>query len=232
MEDYKFGTSLAFEEVLKDKEKYVEIFSEGNRQLKELLLLCFDNGIETNLCCAGHGEDEIGYIKFNASKNKKSHINALINLVSSIPNVSLELSKHHTDDYVSLWIKTYRPDIYEILYEILNYAIHNKKNGLEISSDIKTMLKILENFKRKNYSLIFVTNNIKGVNRHSILIYYQIIKGEDNYIRRYILSSNIDNYDLENIKEEQLRMKLSYKINKAILTDQAKVLFKSRFKHV
>ncbi len=56
-----------FKEVLKEKQKYARIFSEGCPRLKDLLLKLWDVDIETLGCCAGHDDDE-SYRQF-------SHIN-------------------------------------------------------------------------------------------------------------------------------------------------------------
>ena len=40
MNNYVFGRQLAFSEVLKKKEEYATIFSEGNKHLKKLLNYC------------------------------------------------------------------------------------------------------------------------------------------------------------------------------------------------
>ena len=46
--------SYTQEEILKDPKYFATKFSEGNKNLEELLLFCYTNGISTFACCAGH----------------------------------------------------------------------------------------------------------------------------------------------------------------------------------
>ena len=58
-----FGKVVSNEEVLKDKEKYFDIFSEGSKELKELLYKIYDFGLSTKACCSGHDEPLYEYYK-------------------------------------------------------------------------------------------------------------------------------------------------------------------------
>lgn len=53
---------LTQEEIDHDQLEYAKKFSEGNEDLKQLLLWCWQNKIATNGCCSGHGD--AGYISF------------------------------------------------------------------------------------------------------------------------------------------------------------------------
>lgn len=73
MENYNNSLVTTYEELLKNKEKAANQMSEGNLSLESLLLLCFNRGIITRSCCAGH-EVEGKRPYFSFSYNPKNEV--------------------------------------------------------------------------------------------------------------------------------------------------------------
>ena len=62
-----------------DKKKAAHDFSEGNIYLENLLNNCYDNGVITTACCAGHLEsNDLPYITFYLAKQNEYYINGMI----------------------------------------------------------------------------------------------------------------------------------------------------------
>ncbi len=78
---------------LEEREKYAELFSEGDENLKELLLTLWGNKIQTYACCAGHDEvvedgkvqwttkTSFPYIFFEASTLNESQLRLLYEIL-------------------------------------------------------------------------------------------------------------------------------------------------------
>ena len=82
-------------EFLADKEKYADMFSEGNKILKELLLYAWDNNIYTRASCIGHNEEEKPYITFDYNSVSLKGLSALINSASDNERLYISITKHH-----------------------------------------------------------------------------------------------------------------------------------------
>ena len=72
---------VKFEDVMKDKQRFLKLFSEGDDNLKETLEYCFDNNISTRGCCKGHSyrKDSYPFIAFDISEDNYDHIRNLFN---------------------------------------------------------------------------------------------------------------------------------------------------------
>ena len=59
-------------------EEDIKVFAEGNKDLEEVLLLCYEKGIPTRACCAGHiqedGWEGRPYISFDLTEKTKDFI--------------------------------------------------------------------------------------------------------------------------------------------------------------
>jgi len=60
-----------------------EIFSEGSKELKDLLVLLWSNGVQTRACCAGHGENRPAFITFYIDKIFDSKFVKLLSMIFS-----------------------------------------------------------------------------------------------------------------------------------------------------
>ena len=72
---------VKFEDVMKDKERFLKLFSEGDQNLRDLLEYCFDNEINTRGCCKGHSyrKDSYPFIAFDISENNINHARNIFN---------------------------------------------------------------------------------------------------------------------------------------------------------
>ncbi len=72
---------VKFEDVLKDKERFLKLFSEGDENLRELLDYCFDNDINTRGCCKGHDyrKDSYPFIAFDIADYNSKHARNIFN---------------------------------------------------------------------------------------------------------------------------------------------------------
>lgn len=157
MNNYQFGNELSFVEVLKDKKKYARIFSEGDKYLERLLNYCFNHHLETNLCCAGHSEEEPMYIKFNISRNSQEQINQIIGSVINNYKVNIELCKRANDDYASFWIMSYYLGEGEQIFNNIYYALKEGKVFTKIHPNFSLLLKMVKGFNYSDYDLTLGT---------------------------------------------------------------------------
>lgn len=172
MDNYQFGNQLSFAEVLKDKNKYVEIFSEGDKHLKKLLKFCFDNNIETNLCCKGHSEEQPMYIKFNINRNKLDNLYRIIKAAVNNSSVVLEFCKRANDDYASLWLVAYDFSKTEKIFNDLYHELKQHKQIRGINLNLKHLLTVVKNFNYPNYDLTLATGGYGGISMIRINIEY------------------------------------------------------------
>ncbi|MGI6329261.1 MAG: hypothetical protein ACOXZR_00165 [Bacilli bacterium] len=217
MNNYVFGRQLAFSEVLKKKEEYATIFSEGNKHLKKLLNYCFDHNIETNLCCVGHNEEMPMYIKFNITRNKEEDIARIINAVENNRYVILDFSKRSNDDYASLWVKTYYLYQVDQIFEDLYQGLSKKEKNQKLNQSYLDILDIVKNFKHEDYDLTFKVKNYNDEKFYSLDIDYMKMKDDQIVYGQSILTKSI------NIEEGP------YILNKKI-DEQIKVSHKEKVK--
>ncbi len=127
------------DEILLDKEKYAEQFSEGDEDLKALLFWCWENNFPTLACCCGHGEGESGYVSFRiinknydlffylyeTLKNKKGYN---LYIYATHFGVILKGTKNETNfkDLLEI-IKGFRPTKSESLKDILKIIENDNK---------------------------------------------------------------------------------------------------------
>ena len=77
---------VPFEEVLKDKEYYIELFSEGNDGLRDLLRYCFDNNITTLSCCG----DDTPMVVFIINDQNRAILEHLYSSLKDLPSKDQE----------------------------------------------------------------------------------------------------------------------------------------------
>ena len=97
-----FNTGHVVETIAEESwEQAARDFSEGNEDLRKLLLYCFQNNLETKACCAGHPERFDGvngtpYILFEYNENSSQAILSIIKKL--IKQKGVELSLDNTNE--------------------------------------------------------------------------------------------------------------------------------------
>lgn len=214
MDNYQFGNQLSFTRVLKDKKKYAEIFSEGDKHLKRLLKLCFDNNIETNLCCKGHSEEMPMYIKFNINQNKLANLYRIIEAVINNPSVVLEFCKRANDDYASLWIVAYDISKTEKIFDDLYYKLKFQKQIKEIDPNLESLLAVVKGFNHQNYDLALSISGYEGAKKITINIQYVKMKSNMPLSRYSVFYDQINmmTYPLQITKEINKQVAIANKV--------------------
>ena len=117
------------------KEKMATLFSEGNEDLKKLLLTLWNNGVQTYACCAGHDETERGvsdpYIFFDVKnlneKQQKKLYKLLIvagNTLKVIKQIKFTVDQYMGFEKHGMTIKLSNdPNVYAMLNDIFNETL-------------------------------------------------------------------------------------------------------------
>lgn len=189
---------VPFEEVLKNKEYYANLFSEDCQSLKELLLNLWDRKIETYGCCAGHyDEDQIidrpVYIRMYVPTKE-----LVYRIVAPVYNNSdpmfsylalrIILGKQAKKDGLYLVDLMVYYDSY--LFKIIKNNLDKKiSEDMVIKSKAKTfanIMRVLENYRRSDLDLSCeLTKGMSGTTFAAKLI-----------------KVNNDKYQRGNVKEE------------------------------
>ena len=105
-EKYANGKPLDASKMSKEEKiKAIEYWCEGNQQLKQLLLYCNENDIETGGCCSGHEESlHRAYISMKLGKAQDNEIiDLLTKLEISNTNMNIAFIRGNKDScFVSL----------------------------------------------------------------------------------------------------------------------------------
>ena len=206
------------EEILKDPKYFATKFSEGNKNLEELLLFCYTNGISTFACCAGH-ENSINLrpyanIVFNVQPEQyemfsllletfsQSELSNILKLDLKNPtgqqmlfNIGLEDLKYRDEFFRSIKILlekglTYESDNeYKNLFEVYNILSSVNKENDKIELSIN------------NGIIDFITNGvefIEDINEYSIT--QKEIGSDKNNLLEYLNSlESIEDLDITTI---------------------------------
>ncbi len=186
--DYEFGKHLEFKEVLKNKEYYAELFSEENKDLKNLLFNLWENNIETYMCCVGHVEDDAAYIMLYLPFNDPKIYN-IINSVITLKDVQIRLGKEHKTEKLLIDIRSFSNNFF---FKKINDNLNNVK---EVKPEIKNIISVLEKFNYKTTDLYYeIINNKFG---QKLNVYLNYTKGSKCHL--YVINKTLD---LKNIKED------------------------------
>lgn len=80
---YNNGSTISFNQI-EDYSIAAKEFAEGDKELEQLLLYCFSNGIMTVACCKGHKENgTLPYIAFVYNEKNKKIIYYLMSLLNN-----------------------------------------------------------------------------------------------------------------------------------------------------
>ncbi|MFA5408448.1 MAG: hypothetical protein WC343_06725 [Bacilli bacterium] len=153
MADYQFGESLSLNEILKNKEYYAQLFSEGDKMLEKILLYCFDNKIETYMCCAGHfDEEKPAFFVMNIPYASKKLIYSIVSSLYNAENTIIRLGKKSNKEAIQVdFCSHYGASFFESLYD----GITNLKNADNIGPDVIAVVEILNKFMNPSYDLYF-----------------------------------------------------------------------------
>lgn len=146
-------------------EKAALDFSEGNEELRELLLYCFQNGIQTRGCCAGHeredGERTMPYIGFNFNEqNKEAIINMLKNLMSE-KGLSLNFVTNpgQIQSYFSIYFLDKQPEFGKILKACkAQDKLHGWFGGKKLNPVMAKVISTIDNHDKENSYMMIEYN--------------------------------------------------------------------------
>ncbi len=187
-ENLNNGKPVSIEDI-KDYKKAAKDFAEGNPDLEQLLLNCFENKIETHTCCAGHyGQDghspNVPYISFVVKPENELYLNFLL---KKLKDKNYECVKFlHGDtgenrftfyDNVSFDKKQVTP-----MFRDINDALKsiNKNESDILSQDLQIFNKINETF----------INDSKTLGKS--FVFWEYEKLENGY--KYALNTNNEYY--------------------------------------
>lgn len=205
-------------------EKAALDFSEGNEELRELLLYCFQNGIQTRGCCAGHeredGERTMPYIGFNFNEqNKEAIINMLKNLMSEKGLVfSFAANPGQIQSYFSISFVNKQPAFDKVLKACKSEVKSHWFNGKKLDPVMKKVLSTIDNHYQENdYMMIqYNTDSSKYSFETNIDDAYEAYKDGGNIpneIREgYAVVDNIKDWQMDEILKHREKNK-DVKIN-------------------
>lgn len=213
MNEYQFGKHLEFEEVLKDKGHYAKIFSEGSSTLEKLLMRCFDEHIETYMCCIGHEEGDAPFIMLYIPYSDKELIYNIIDSIYDLDGVIIRLGKEHDTQKLLVDIKSYSSDyFFRPMYNGVSKGYKSKK----LYQDIITEIEILNRFYHESYDLYFETSKYNGNRLYTLYANY-ISMGEFGPVKHHaILRESLDYNTIINTKESFSEKRLNQAEQKII----------------
>lgn len=143
---------------IKEKNQFAEDFSEGSKELKNLLLKMWDNGIETIACCAGH-ENGTGklkilspYISFYIDNFNNENLKRIVSeIIDGCSKGVIGLSfSIRNDRKASICVRTYDLELMKSFFPFMDNMIFNEKDTstTKLSKENVDLLEtILELFK-------------------------------------------------------------------------------------
>lgn len=140
--------------VWKDPDYYAELFSEGNKSLKELLLLCFEKRISTYICSKGD-EEYLPYILFLIYQDDKD---AMCRILDKLYNAgeghTVQLIKMPGKDFIALNVTQFSPWVDYYIHDLLKEAVEEKEK-VKLPEEIESIIKILDNHDHPSLGLKF-----------------------------------------------------------------------------
>lgn len=134
-------TSDMFEQASND-------FSEGNENLKKLLMFCFENGIKTTSCCSGHNGEKRPYVQFELNEqNMKAILKMLKQL--SLGDVINNLTFTNQPGVTSRFCISIQGDKYNEGFEQILEALKSEKE-VELSELDTTRQLIVKSVQNHN----------------------------------------------------------------------------------
>lgn len=169
MSEYQFGQHLSFEEVLKEKEHYAKIFSEENPMLEKLLMRCFNNKVETYMCCTGHEEGDAAFLMLYIPYSNKELIYSIVNSVYDLNEVIIRLGKEHNREGILVDVKSYSTDyFFDLMYDGISMTPSTRRANGEIVNAVE----LLNKFNHDSYDLYVETSKSGDKRRYTIYADY------------------------------------------------------------
>lgn len=208
---YNNGQPIQFESI-KDFSRAAFEFSEGNKDLENLLNNCFDKKIETHTCCSGHmSKSQLPYISFRYSEENSPCLNKLLlDLKNSNYHLWYTKGKDNTSSFTIEENNNYDFKTPTSLFKDVNYIINNYNENKDYSDDLPKELKILSDFMREaeKNSIIEVQDNLGRFQIH-------YLKQQDTF--NFLIDTN--NRYLKDILEKSEFIELSDELFGAYLLE-------------
>lgn len=173
MTEYKSKEHIPMSEVIKNKNYYAKLFSEGNKLLEKLLKYCFNNGIDTYMCSAGEeGENDAPFFALHVSFENKELIYNILNSVYRLEGTTIKLSKNIDNKDIFVNVGSFYDDkFFESIYNgLLNI---NKSDNQTVRPDIANIVEILNSFNNQTYNLVFESIRIvDGKRKYQVWLDY------------------------------------------------------------
>ncbi len=131
--------------VMQNPSFYAKKFSEGDKQLEDFLLLCYNNGIYTRSCCNGGHRNSLiskySHVVFDEINKDSRYIKAMINSFYPKNNISIAFSsvsdilnkKQINKESISFGYSIdIAPDIYKMMSEAINRGGSFEIDALEL----------------------------------------------------------------------------------------------------
>lgn len=184
------------------KEEFATLFSEGNKDLKHVLLTMWNNGIQTYACCAGHKKSELTndgglletgdpYIFFEVSSltdtQLKNFVHTLMLLckASIVKQAKLDIDKMEDVERHGMTIRFYhKKDCYKILNDAICKTLKIQNENLHLKK-IKQKLKEKEGETEISQSTLNFIEDFAALNAIEMTEYISSAKKtEDNYFAK------------------------------------------------
>lgn len=181
---------------IKNFEQAARDFSEGNKELEQLLLDCFNNSIMTTACCAGHVErGQKPYISFKLNElNKKYYDNLLLQLSESgyeFRYIKVENNQSHIQIEENEYFDFSSPSLlFQRITEIIKKTDLGIDYSVQLPRDLQEYSKLID-FCEKDP---FLKGPIESIQMQMVYI-----KNGDNYEYAFFTS---DPYYVSTIKQE------------------------------
>ena len=182
-----------------DKKKAAQDFAEGNIYLEELLNNCYDSGIITKACCAGHDKNIFTpYIILYFTKENENYINAIMSLLLN-KGWTFEFSKGENSVYPAFYIKCPNSYDYDEFFIDLNDVLYISKNSKfdrkELDKTVKLFYDAILSLEKGSFSI--TCDNFKKTVVASYNGFYEVMSYEEpllnNYLE-YVIKNNIVEY--------------------------------------
>lgn len=193
MIDYQFGKHLNFNEVLKNKDYFAKIFSEGNPDLEKLLLDLWDREIETYMCCTGHEIGDAAYVMVYLPLDDKERMYNVISSVYNLTGVSTRIGREHQKDSILIDVKSYITDRF---FRTINSNLDKNISKNEVDVEIYNIIEMLSKFNYENYDLYCEINNYDDCKTFNVYANYTTKNLEENTRHMYVLNRSVSRNEI------------------------------------
>ncbi|MDD2518585.1 MAG: hypothetical protein PHG18_01700 [Bacilli bacterium] len=223
MNNYQFGKQLNIKEVMKNKEYYAKVFSEGSIELEALLLKLWNNNIETFMCCTGHEMDDAAYIMMYLPTTNKELMYTIINSVYNEDQTYITVGKEHDREEILIDIKSYCGGNF---FKKINVSLDNPITNNKVENNIYNMIGILSEFNYKTFDLYYEIFNIRNQKRLDIYANYCKDNGDGLTRHLHVLRKTTNLNDEELKKDAFSKDEFESKIDDINERGRQKTIFK------